>query len=65
MINFKLALSILDEGFVGQKMYPNIRSADTQHTHKITLVGDLHGKLFDLLTIFEKVGCTQSMPFTL
>jgi len=43
IINFKLALSILDEAFVRQKTYPNIRSADTQHSHRITLVGDLHG----------------------
>jgi len=56
IINFKLALSILDEAFVRQKTYPNIRSADTQHSHRITLVGDLHGKLLDLLTIFEKNG---------
>lgn len=55
VINVKLAMSILDESFCLQRTFPNIRAADSRTTHKITVVGDLHGKLIDLLMIFEKV----------
>jgi len=34
VVNSKLALSILDEAFVKQKVFPNIRSADTRTTHR-------------------------------
>jgi serine/threonine-protein phosphatase with EF-hand domain len=56
VINIKLAMSILDESFTLQRTFPNIRAADTRTTHKMTVVGDLHGKLIDLLMIFEKNG---------
>jgi len=56
VINVKLAMSILDESFCLQRTFPNIRAADSRTTHKITVVGDLHGKLIDLLMIFEKNG---------
>ena len=64
IINYKLAMSILDEAFQMQKKFPNIRPADTATTHKITVVGDLHGKLIDLLLIFEKNGVpSDSNPY--
>lgn len=56
IINYRLAMSILDEAYELQKTFPNIRSVSTKISHKCTVVGDLHGRLIDLLMIFEKNG---------
>eukprot|EP00039_Didymoeca_costata_P025576 m.13868 g.13868 ORF g.13868 m.13868 type:complete len:654 (+) comp4942_c0_seq1:115-2076(+) len=56
LINVEILLAILDESFTLQKKFPNIRLADTKTSHRICVVGDLHGKLNDLLCIFDKNG---------
>ena len=49
-------MSLLDEAFQLQKTFPNVRSVEVRNSQKITVVGDLHGKLEDLLVIFEQNG---------
>lgn len=51
-----LVMSIIDETFVLQKQFGNIRSFNSRVAHRVTVVGDLHGQLPDLLTIFQMNG---------
>ena len=48
-----LVMSIVDETFTLQKQFGNIRSFNSRVAHRVTVVGDLHGQLPDLLTIFQ------------
>ena len=38
-----LVMSIIDETFVLQKQFGNIRSFNSRVAHRVTVVGDLHG----------------------
>lgn len=46
---------ILRECIVSLQRMPNLNSVSTAISRQITVIGDLHGKLDDLLVIFYKV----------
>lgn len=46
---------ILRESIVSLQRMPNLNSVSTAISRQITVIGDLHGKLDDLLVIFYKV----------
>ncbi|GAV09514.1 hypothetical protein RvY_19043-2 [Ramazzottius varieornatus] len=63
-IHVRYVLEILHEARIVLKTMPNIRHASTSLSKKINVIGDLHGKLDDLLIIFYKAGLPDTTnPF--
>lgn len=60
-IKCELVLAILDESFQLQKTFANIRMANSRTSHRVTVLGDLHGNFIDLLTVFEKNGLPSDL----
>ncbi|XP_057313547.1 serine/threonine-protein phosphatase with EF-hands 2-like [Hydractinia symbiolongicarpus] len=56
VLHAKYVKLILHEAKMKAKLLPNVLSIDLNITKQITIVGDLHGKLDDLFTIFHKNG---------
>lgn len=52
------------EAAIGLKKLPNFNVASTAVSKQITVLGDLHGKLDDLLVVFHKVNAKlKKSPF--
>lgn len=52
----KYVAGILIEAKSKLKRLPNLNQASTAISKQVTICGDLHGKLDDLLVVFHKVG---------
>lgn len=55
-LHARYVAGILKEATAKLKRLPNLNLASTAISKQITICGDLHGKLDDLLVIFHKVG---------
>lgn len=55
-LHARYVVSILREAAVHLRTLPNLNEASTAHARHVTVCGDLHGHLDDLLVIFHKNG---------
>ncbi|GIY92773.1 hypothetical protein CEXT_662471, partial [Caerostris extrusa] len=60
LLHARYVLTIIHEARRILKYKPNINYASSVHTDHITICGDLHGKIEDLLTVFYKNGLPLS-----
>ncbi|GIY29982.1 hypothetical protein CDAR_106462 [Caerostris darwini] len=64
LLHARYVLTIIHEARRILKYKPNINYASSVHTDHITICGDLHGKIEDLLTVFYKNGLpSHSTPY--
>lgn len=63
-LHAKYVAGILKEATIRLKRLPNLNQASTAISKQVTILGDLHGKLDDLLVVFHKVSESCSMYFT-
>ncbi|XP_065846324.1 serine/threonine-protein phosphatase with EF-hands 2-like [Oscarella lobularis] len=60
VLHAKYVLKLIQEAKGVLRKQPNINRVSTQVTGEITVIGDIHGRLHDLLIIFSKNGLPSS-----